>query len=228
MKKFICLENVNKQYGEEPQIVDALTNINLRIQQGEFIGVIGKSGAGKSTLINLLAGIDKATSGLVQIQGVNLSNMNEEQLTTWRGKNIGVVYQTFQLLNQLTIIDNILLAMDFCGKFKERISAAAAMNILQSLEIKDQAFKKPAQLSGGQKQRAAIARSLANDPPILLADEPTGSLDSQTSKTIFNLFSAIAKQGRTVIVVTHDISKRDLFSRIITLKDGKVINEANK
>lgn len=228
MEEIVHLENVSKQYGSQSLLVNALVDINLDIHQGEFVGVIGKSGAGKSTLINLLAGIDRANSGVIRIQNVNLSDLNEEQLTSWRGENIGVVYQTFELLNQMTTIDNILLAMDFCGNFKENSSAAVALDILDSLEIKDQAYKKPAQLSGGQKQRAAIARSLANNPPIILADEPTGNLDSKTSDTIFNLFSEIAGQGRTVIVVTHDRSKRNRFSRVIELKDGRVIHEAKK
>jgi putative ABC transport system ATP-binding protein len=226
LQKIINLKNVHKLYGTQPQVVNALANIDLDISEGEFIGVLGKSGAGKSTLINLLAGIDRISSGLICIQGIDLSNLNEDQLTGWRGKNIGVVYQTFQLLNQLTVIDNILLAMDFCGRLRDISSAENALTILRSLEIEDQAYKKPAQLSGGQKQRAAIARALANDPPIILADEPTGNLDSKTSATIINLFAQLTKQGRTVIVVTHDGSKRDIFSRVIDLKDGKIVNDA--
>lgn len=226
LPNIIHLENVHKLYGTQPQVVNALANIDLDISEGEFIGVLGKSGAGKSTLINLLAGIDRISSGLICIQGIDLSNLNEDQLTGWRGKNIGVVYQTFQLLNQLTVIDNILLAMDFCGRLRDISSAENALTILRSLEIEDQAYKKPAQLSGGQKQRAAIARALANDPPIILADEPTGNLDSKTSATIINLFAQLTKQGRTVIVVTHDGSKRDIFSRVIDLKDGKIVNDA--
>lgn len=228
LQNIIHLENVHKQYGSQPHVVNALVDIDLDICKGEFIGVLGKSGAGKSTLINLLAGIDRISSGLIRIQGIDLSDLNEDQLTVWRGKNIGVVYQTFQLLNQLTIMDNMLLAMDFCGRLRELTSAKNALSILRSLEIEDQAHKKPAQLSGGQKQRAAIARALVNNPPIILADEPTGNLDSKTSATILKLFGQITKHGRTVIVVTHDNSKRDIYSRVIDLKDGKVINDAKK
>jgi len=225
LNNIIHLEKVNKQYGGQPHGVHALVNIDLDINTGDFIGVLGKSGAGKSTLINLLSGIDRVTSGAIHIQGNNLSDLNEDQLTVWRGKNVGVVYQTFQLLNQLTILDNMLIAIDFCGGLINGSSTKHAMSILRSLEIEDQAYKKPSQLSGGQKQRAAIARALANDPAIILADEPTGNLDSNTSATILNVFSKLTEQDRTVIIVTHDISKKNIFSRVINLKDGKIIDD---
>ena len=224
LEKIIQLEKVNKQYGAQPHGVHALTDIDLNFDSGDFIGILGKSGAGKSTLVNILAGIDRVTSGNVYIQGKNLSEMDEDALTLWRGKNVGVVYQTFQLLNQLTILDNMLLAMDFCGKSILDVNAKRAHAILASLEIEDQAYKKPPQLSGGQKQRAAIARALANDPPIILADEPTGNLDSKTSATILSVFSDLARQDRTVVVVTHDNSKENIFSKVIHLKDGNIIH----
>jgi putative ABC transport system ATP-binding protein len=221
----IRFEKVNKLYGTQLHGVHALVDIDLDFKTGDFIGVLGKSGAGKSTLINLLSGIDRVSSGSIRIQDINLSDLNEDQLTVWRGENVGVVYQTFQLLNQLTILDNMFLAMDFCGKPIDKSSTKHALSILRSLEIEDQAHKKPTQLSGGQKQRAAIARALANDPPIILADEPTGNLDSKTSTTILKVFSGLSEQGRTVIVVTHDVSKKNIFSRVINLKDGKIVND---
>jgi putative ABC transport system ATP-binding protein len=224
LNNIIHLEKVNKLYGTQPSGVHALVDIDLNFNSGDFIGILGKSGAGKSTLVNILAGIDRVTSGEVRIQGKNISDLDEEELALWRGKNVGVVYQTFQLLNQLTILDNMLLAMDFCGKPVVDANAKRALAILTSLEIEDQAYKRPPQLSGGQKQRAAIARALANDPPIILADEPTGNLDSKTSATILNVFSDLARQDRTVIVVTHDNSKENIFSKVINLKDGKIIN----
>jgi len=222
LNKVLSLGQIGKYYGEPPSGVQALHDISFSANCGDFIGIIGKSGAGKSTLINLLAGIDQPTSGRICVMDTDLSELSENQLAAWRGLNIGVVYQNFQLLNQLTVIDNMLLAMDFCGNYRERHSRKDAMRILRDLEIEDQADKLPTQISGGQKQRAAIARALANDPPLLLADEPTGNLDTVTSGRIFDLFERLAADGHTVLVATHDASKQDFFSRVIQLADGEI------
>jgi len=219
---FLNIVDVNKYYGKPPTGVHALQDISFSAGQGELIGVIGKSGAGKSTLINLLAGIDRPTSGTVMIMDTDLSSQSENRLATWRGLNIGVVYQTFQLLNQLTVMDNILLAMDLCGNYRGRNNHKTAMRILQDLEIEDQANKYPSLISGGQKQRAAIARALANDPPLILADEPTGNLDTLTAQHIFDLFQHLSDQGRTVIVVTHDHTNQDVFTRVLKIEDGHI------
>ena len=224
MNDFLVIDQVNKYYGVPPHGVQALRNISFTALPGDLIGIIGKSGAGKSTLINLLAGIDRPTSGDITIMGTNLSTLAEENLAVWRGLHIGVVYQTFQLLNQLTVLDNILLAMDLCGKYRERTSQKIAMRILRDLEIEDQYDKLPVDISGGQKQRAAIARALANDPPLLLADEPTGNLDTTTAGHIITLFQQLAADGRTIIVVTHDRSSQDTFSRVLQLANGEIIN----
>jgi len=222
LNNIIKTDSVNKHYGIPPGGVHALKDISFSAERGELIGIIGKSGAGKSTLVNLLAGIDRPTSGTVAIMETDLSSQTEDHLATWRGLNIGVVYQTFQLLNQLTVIDNILLAMDLCGNYHNYDSRQIALRILRDLEIEDQADKFPARISGGQKQRAAIARALANDPPLILADEPTGNLDTLTAQRIFDLFQQLANNGRTVLVVTHDRSKKNLFSRVLSIDDGEI------
>jgi len=224
LKQVITLEKVNKYYGIPPSGTQALKEISFSVNEGDFIGIIGKSGAGKSTLINLLAGIDQPTSGIITSLETDFSKFSEDKLAAWRGQNIGVVYQTFQLLNQLSVLDNILLAMDFVGNYRQFTSHKKAIQLLQELEIEDQANKLPTQLSGGQRQRAAIARALANDPKIILADEPTGNLDTITSQRIFDLFSKLVFEGRAVLVVTHDKSKRDIFSRIFEITDGEIIN----
>jgi putative ABC transport system ATP-binding protein len=224
LKELLVIDRVNKYYGTSPHGVQALRDISFTARSGDLIGVIGKSGAGKSTLINLLAAIDRPTSGNITVMDTSLSTLAEDKLAVWRGLHIGVVYQTFQLLNQLTVLDNILLAMDLCGKYRERTSRKAAMRILRDLEIEDQADKFPGHISGGQMQRAAIARALANDPPLLLADEPTGNLDTTTASHIFTLFQRLAATGRTIIVVTHDRSRQDIFTRVLQLKDGEIIH----
>jgi len=225
LTNIISVEQVNKCYGAPPHGIHALRDVSFSVQHGEVIGILGKSGAGKSTLINLLAGIDHPTDGKIMIMDNDFSMMSEDQLAIWRGLHIGVVYQTFQLLNQLSVLDNILIAMDLCGKYRERSSREKAMQILVELEIEDQAHKIPALLSGGQRQRAAIARALANDPPVLLADEPTGNLDSQTAEKIFSFFRQLAADGRTILIVTHDRSRKKDFSRILQLSDGEMMNE---
>jgi len=222
LPELLSVQHVNKMYGIAQQSVQALRDVSFNAQQGDLIGIIGKSGAGKSTLINLLAGIDRPTSGTITIMNADLSEMREDRLAVWRGMHIGVVYQTFQLLEQLTVLDNILLAMDLCGNYRENASREAALRILRNVEIEEQAYKLPSQISGGQKQRAAIARALANDPPLLLADEPTGNLDTLTADHIFGLFHQLASAGRTVIVVTHDRSRHADFSSVYNITDGEI------
>jgi putative ABC transport system ATP-binding protein len=200
----------------------------MQVGRGEFVGVVGKSGAGKSTLLNMITGVDHLTSGEVIITSngspISIHKMSEDAVALWRGQGLGVVYQSFQLLPMLTLAENITLPMDLCGTFKPKQSRERAMELLRLVEIGDQADKLPAQISGGQQQRVAIARALANDPPILVADEPTGSLDSVTSEHIFDVFEHLVHElGKTIIMVTHDHSLAPRFTRTLKIADGELV-----
>jgi putative ABC transport system ATP-binding protein len=203
--------------------VKPFEGVSLQIQAGEFVAVVGKSGSGKSTLINLIAGIDRPSSGEVDIAGTPVHALSQEQLAIWRGRNVGVVFQFFQLLPTLTVAENIVLPMDFCNTYPVRERRPRALALLSRVGIAEQADKLPSALSGGQQQRAAIARALANDPSLIVADEPTGNLDSQTSDAVLQLFADLAKEGKTVVMVTHE---RDvtIVSRTIALADGQIID----
>ncbi len=210
------------------QAFQALRGITLRISAGEHVAVLGKSGSGKSTLLNLIAGLDRATTGEVRVAGAGLDQLSENELARWRGANLGVVFQFFQLLPTLTIEENIMLAMDFVGKIPAEKRRSRANELLRLVGLSDQALKLPSTLSGGQQQRAAIARSLANDPPLLLADEPTGNLDSETAAAVDSLFDVLLSEGKTLLVVTHDANLARHSDRVIHLKDGLVISDERK
>ena len=218
----MVLKDLVKRYDTPSGSFSALKGINLDVRQGEFVAVVGKSGSGKSTLLNLVAGIDSATSGEVWIGGAAVHRMNESELATWRGKHMGVVFQFFQLLPTLTAVENVMLPMDFCHTWPARERRRRALALLERLGIADQADKLPSALSGGQQQRAAIARALANNPAILVADEPTGNLDSETSSAIMQLFATLAADGKTVLMVTHERAFSPYFTRTITLADGAI------
>ena len=219
----IVLDEVVKVYKTAAGGVRALKGINLQISPGEFVGIIGKSGAGKSTLLNMISGVDELTSGKVLIRDVSVHNLSENQRSLWRGRTVGVVYQTFQLLPKLNLIENIMLPMDFCGLFRPVKSRERAMELLKQMELEEHAGKLPSLISGGQQQRVAIARALANDPPILIADEPTGSLDTNTAETVFQIFEALIRQGKTIVMVTHDNGLAGRFSRVIRIADGEIL-----
>lgn len=226
----IELREVNKTYSTAAGDFVALKDVNLKVNAGEFLGIIGKSGAGKSTLLNMINGVDELTSGavLVHTDGKDLSvhDMNEDARALWRGQNMGVVYQSFQLLPMLTLVENIMLPMDFSSSFYPRKSRDRALELLQLVELEEHANKLPAYISGGQQQRVAIARALANDPQILVADEPTGSLDSITADHIFDVFEhLVTEQGKTILMVTHDMGLASRFSRSLTLTDGELLLE---
>ncbi|MES2018727.1 MAG: ABC transporter ATP-binding protein [Pseudomonadota bacterium] len=221
-KPLMVLKGLVKQYGA----LRALKGINLDVLQGEFVAVVGKSGSGKSTLLNLVAGIDNASAGEVWIGGSALHSMDQSQLASWRGKNMGVVFQFFQLLPTLTVAENVMLPMDFCNAWPARERRPRALALLDKLGILEQADKLPSALSGGQQQRAAIARALANDPPILVADEPTGNLDTETTIGIMQLFAALVAGGKTVLMVTHERDFSAYFTRTITLADGAIESAA--
>lgn len=229
MTDFIVeLKHVNKTYSTAAGDFPALKDVNLTVTAGEFLGILGKSGAGKSTLLNMINGVDKLTSGEVIVRSrggqVSVHDLDEDELSLWRGRTMGVVYQSFQLLPMLTLVENITLPMDLAGDFKPRESRERALELLEMMEIAEHADKLPAFISGGQQQRVAIARALANDPDILVADEPTGSLDSVTADHIFEVFEhLVADRGKTIIMVTHDTSLKSRFSRCLTIADGELI-----
>src|SRR5574339_364841 len=200
----IQLCDVNKYYKTAAGDFLALKSVDLEINAGEFVSVIGKSGSGKSTLLNMITGIDRPSSGEVFVNDTAVHELNENQMARWRGINLGIVFQFFQLLPTISVIENIMLPMDFCKTFPMREREKRALALLELVEMADHAYKLPTALSGGQQQRVAIARSLANDPPIVIADEPTGNLDSKTADSVFQLFKDLVTQGKTIIVVTHD------------------------
>ena len=221
------MRDVVKVYSTAAGDFIALKSINLQVRPGEFLGIIGKSGAGKSTLLNMITGVDDLTSGEVTIhtngEAVSLHQLSEDKAALWRGKNLGVVFQSFQLLPMLTLVENITLPMDLCGVYSSRGSRERALELLRLVEIEEHANKLPSFISGGQQQRVAIARALANDPPILVADEPTGSLDSITAEHIFDVFEhLVTEQGKTIIMVTHDDSLSPRFTRTLRITDGEL------
>jgi putative ABC transport system ATP-binding protein len=226
--RLIDLQAVTKAYEVAAGKFLALKAIDMQVHAGEFVAVVGKSGSGKSTLINMITGIDGPTSGKVIVASTAVHELDQEQLAIWRGKNIGIVFQFFQLLPTLTVAENIVLPMDFCNTFPVRERHARAIALLEKVGIAEQADKLPADLSGGQQQRAAIARALSNDPQIIVADEPTGNLDSQTSDAIMQLFADLAKEGKTVVMVTHERDLSRYFTRSIILADGRIVTNAEK
>ncbi len=224
--RLIELSGVTKAYDVAAGKFLALKGIDMQVDAGEFVAVVGKSGSGKSTLINMITGIDNPTSGEVFVASTPVHALDQEQLAVWRGKNVGIVFQFFQLLPTLTVAENVVLPMDFCNTFPARERRERAISLLEKVGIPEQADKLPSDLSGGQQQRAAIARALANDPQILVADEPTGNLDSQTSDAVMQLFTGLAREGKTVVMVTHERDLSRYFARSITLSDGVVVTAA--
>jgi putative ABC transport system ATP-binding protein len=207
--------------------VTAVAGIDLDVDPGEFVAVVGRSGSGKTTLINLLAGIDRVSSGEIVVAGTAVHRLRESQLAAWRGRAIGLVFQFFQLLPTLTVLENVMIPMDFCDTFPVGQRRGRALALLERMGIAEQADKLPSALSGGQQQRAAIARALANDPPVLLADEPTGNLDSRTSDAMLSLFAELAAEGKTVVMVTHERDISAYVSRQLTLVDGRVSDDSD-
>ena len=221
----IDLRNVDKYYQSAAGDYHALKSIDLCICGGEFVSIIGKSGSGKSTLLNMITGIDRPTTGEVYVNGTAIHKMNENQLAAWRGDNLGIIFQFFQLLPALNLKQNVILPMDLAGKYSSRERRERAEHLLGIVGLTDQMQKLPSMVSGGQQQRAAMARALANDPPILIADEPTGNLDSKTAATVFALFNQLVAEGKTVIIVTHDSSLARHAHRTALIADGEIVNE---
>ena len=218
----ISLAQVTKNYQTPAGDFPALCGIDLQIAAGELAVVVGKSGSGKSTLLNLIAGIDRPSHGSVVVGRTTLGELNENKLAAWRGRNIGLVFQFFQLMPTLTAVENVMLAMDFVGKVPPRERRQRALYLLNQAGVARHADKLPSALSGGEQQRVAIARALANDPPVVLADEPTGNLDSHTGAMIFKLFASLADSGKTVLIVTHERDLAVTVNRTIELVDGSL------
>ena len=224
-KGFIKLNDIYKSFTTAAGEFPVLKGITADFDEGEFVGVIGKSGSGKSTLINMISGIDRPSSGEVFIGDTAVHELSENQMAIWRGRNLGIVFQFFQLLPMLSLIENIMLPMDFCNMYSSKERVDRAMYLLETVELADHADKLPTAISGGQQQRVAIARALANDPPVIIADEPTGNLDSQTSESVFNLFEDLVHEGKTILMVTHDIAQAKRVTRTVLIADGELVNE---
>jgi ABC-type lipoprotein export system ATPase subunit len=221
----INLSGVNKFYKTAVGDYHALKDVDLQINAGEFVSIIGKSGSGKSTLLNMITGIDRPSTGKVFVNGTAVHELNENKMARWRGLNLGVVFQFFQLLPTISVIENIMLPMDFCRTYPMREREKRALKLLELVDLADHAYKLPTALSGGQQQRVAIARALANDPPVVIADEPTGNLDSKTAEDVFKLFNDLVAQGKTIIIVTHDSGLAKRAHRTALITDGEIVNE---
>jgi ABC-type lipoprotein export system ATPase subunit len=225
-ESLIDLRGIGKVYHTDAGPFVALRDINLQVHPGEFVAVVGKSGSGKSTLLNMLTGIDHPSEGQVVVGGADIGRLDEGQMAEWRGRQMGIVFQFFQLLPTLTLAENVMLPMDLCQVYAPGERRERALYRLEQVGIAAEADKFPAAVSGGHQQRAAIARALANDPPILVADEPTGNLDSATAEAIFGLFRSLVDEGKTILMVTHDEELAGRAPRTLTLADGRIVREA--
>lgn len=221
----VNLVDITKNFPVGDREINVLKGISFDVEPGEFLSIVGPSGNGKSTLLNMITGIDRPTSGEVIVTGREIHNMSENKLAAWRGQHVGIVFQFFQMLPALSLAQNIMLPMDFAKKYSRTEKRERAMELLEIVELADQAGKLPGMVSGGQQQRAAVARALANDPEIIVADEPTGNLDTRTANNIFELFQKLADQGKTLIMVTHnkDLSRR--VPRVVEIIDGKITRD---
>ena len=219
----IRLEDVSLIFGTASAPYPALQAIDLAVAAGEHLAIVGSSGSGKSSLLNMITGIDHPTRGTVEIAGTRIHTLAESPLALWRGRTVGIVFQFFQLIPNLSILENLILPMEFVGVVPKAERRSRALSLLEQTGIAPQAGKLPAELSGGEQQRAAIARALANDPPLLVADEPTGNLDSENAERVLAIFRAQAQAGKTVIVVTHERNVAARFARVVTLSDGRIV-----
>jgi putative ABC transport system ATP-binding protein len=223
----IHLRSVVKTYETGAGNVTVLKDIDLAVEHGEFVSIVGPSGSGKSTLLNMITGIDRPTRGEILVAGKTVHSMSENQLARWRGRHVGVIFQFFQLLPTLTVLENVILPMDFCSFGRRSERKQRALGLLEQVGIRQHAGKLPSALSGGEQQRAAIARALANDPNLIVADEPTGNLDTKTASEVFTLFDRLTTQGKTLMIVTHDQSLSERSERVIHLLDGRLDRDQN-
>jgi putative ABC transport system ATP-binding protein len=222
----ISLQNLSKNFDTPADTFAALKNVNLEVKRGEFVGLVGKSGSGKSTLLNMIGGIDRPSSGTVSVGNTSIQDLKENQLALWRGRTVGFVFQFFQLLPTLTAVENVMLPMDFSKSFPARDRHKRALTLLDRVGVSQQADKLPATLSGGEQQRVAIARALANEPSVVLADEPTGNLDSKTASSVLDLFREMATAGTTVVIATHEGQIARVIDRRVEISDGVIISES--
>ena len=222
MANVIDIQHLNKEFSSGAGTVRILRDVSLAVQAGEFVAMVGPSGSGKSTLINMLTGIDRPTSGDVIVSGMRLNALNENQMARWRGRNVGVIFQFFQLLPTLTLCENVMLPMDFCNTYPVSERKKRALQLLDQVGLADQAHKLPSAVSGGQQQRAAIARALANDPPLIVGDEPTGNLDNKTATQVFEMFGDLSRRGKTLVLVTHDRELASRIPRVVRVQDGTI------
>ncbi len=205
--------------------VTILKGISFDVKSGEFVSIVGPSGNGKSTLLNMITGIDRPSGGDVIVNNMEINHMSENKLAAWRGQHVGIIFQFFQMLPSLSLLQNVMLPMDFAKKYGPRERRERAMELLETVGIGEQAGKLPSMVSGGQQQRAAIARSLANDPELIVADEPTGNLDTRTANDIFDLFVGLVKKGKTLIMVTHDKELARRVPRVVEIIDGRITRD---
>ena len=221
-RSLISLQSVRKVYKTKAGPLEVLKGVDLEVNEGEFVAIVGPSGSGKSTLINMVTGIDRPTEGEVHIAGERLTRMNENQVAKWRGKNVGVVFQFFQLLPTLTVLENVMMPMNYTGTYKGQ-RRERAMELLELVDLPDVVDKYPSQISGGQQQRAAIARALVNDPKLIVGDEPTGNLDSVSAGLVFGLFEELVERGKTIVMVTHDKDLAGLIPRVEEVRAGQLV-----
>jgi putative ABC transport system ATP-binding protein len=223
--EIIQIKDVIKSFKVGDGEVTILKGISFDVKTGEFVSVVGPSGNGKSTLLNMITGIDRPSAGEVIVTGRQVHKMSENQLASWRGENVGIIFQFFQMLPALSLLQNVILPMDFAGKYSAKERRERALHLLDTVDLADQAEKLPSMVSGGQQQRAAIARALANDPPLIVADEPTGNLDTRTAGDVFELFTQLVEQGKTMIMVTHDKELAKRVPRVVEITNGKITRD---
>jgi len=221
----VDIRDVVKRFPVGDTEITILKGISFQVQTGEFVSIVGPSGNGKSTLLNMITGIDRPSSGEIIVTGKPVHKMNEDRLAAWRGENVGIIFQFFQMLPALSLLQNVVLPMDLSNKYKPKERRERAEHLLEIVGLGDQMLKLPSMVSGGQQQRAAIARALANDPPLLIADEPTGNLDSATSHDVFDLFNEVVSKGKTMIMVTHDKELAQRVPRVVEILDGKITRD---
>jgi len=219
------IKDVVKRFPVGGAEITILKGISYQVQKGEFLSIVGPSGNGKSTLLNMITGIDRPSSGEIVVTGRQVHKMSEDMLAAWRGENVGIIFQFFQMLPALSLLQNVILPMDLANKYSPKERRQRAEHLLEIVGLADQMTKLPSMVSGGQQQRAAIARALANDPPLLVADEPTGNLDSATSHDVFDLFSEVVSQGKTLLMVTHDKELARRVPRVVEILDGKITRD---
>lgn len=223
--QIVEIKDVVKSFKVGEGEVTILKGISFDVKKGEFVSIVGPSGNGKSTLLNMITGIDRPSSGEIIVTGREVHKMSENKLAAWRGEHVGIIFQFFQMLPALSLLQNVILPMDFANKYTAKERRERAMHLLDIVGLADQAEKLPSMVSGGQQQRAAIARALANDPPLLVADEPTGNLDSRTAADVFDLFSNLVNQGKTMLMVTHDKELAKRVPRVVEITDGRITRD---